>query len=255
MSLLLLLIVGLLGKRVGWASWLPALPLALWPWLQARSLLWWWPAVLWLIANCGPGLANRFPTLPRFPDSEPSPRWGLASVLLGVLALCALPPTQQLFVGRSLERTISPGTPWQVGLELAATPEEQGRYLPELRTALREMYPQGQFTGAIFASETQGEFFTWALPAQAPIALNTHAHLFPPTYWNACLNAKFAEPGWQEFLQNQQVNLIVVETNSHEDLVAALLKDPAWRIIVYEPADELPGQPAIRKLVALRLMR
>ena len=253
MSLVLLVFLYVLGRRrVGPSGWLVVLPFAAWPWFQVRSLLWWWGIAVWLMARLGPGLVDRFPTLPVLDESERNwPRARTALVLAGLAALF-FPPVRGLIpvVPSGLDYTVAPGTPWRLALELTAEPTDEGRWMPELRAAVREHYPDGRYRGPIFASETQGDFLIWALPADLPVLMYTHAHVFGPDHWEACRDVKGAIPGWREFLARHRANLIVVEPESHEELAEELRKDPEWRVVHDGP--ESPRNDRARVIVAVR---
>lgn len=253
MSLILLAFVWVLGKRrVGAAGWLVALPFAAWPWFQVRSLLWWWGIAVWLLARLGPGLADRFPTLPKFEEGDRTwPRARTALVLAGIAALF-FPPIRGLIPGmpNDVDQTVAPGTPWRLALELNADPTDEGRWLPELRKAIREQFPDGRYRGSIFSSETQGDFLVWALSTDMPVMMYTHAHVFGPAHWEACRDVKAANPGWREFLATHRANLIVVEPDSHEELAAELRTDPEWRVVHDGPWRETGD--AGRVIVAVR---
>jgi len=253
MSLLLLAFVSVLGgRKIGASGWLVALPFALWPWWQARAMFWWWTVAVWLLARLGPGLADRFPTMPSLPDGERSraKAWLAGAMLL--VAVLALPPIRALIPGvpNDLDHTVAPGTPWRLAQELKASPSDESRWLPDLRQALRNHYPDGQFRGAIFASETQGDFLVWALPSEMPVLMFTHAHVFPFDYWEACRDVKAGNPGWREFLAAHRANLIVVEVDSHEELVEQLRQDVDW--IVVQDGPNQPGESGAPVLIALR---
>jgi hypothetical protein len=253
MSLVLLAFVYVLGKRkVGAAGWLVALPFAAWPWFQVRALLWWWGIAVWLLARLGPGLADRFPTLPRFEEGEPNWARARTALVLALIAALFFPPIRGLLpaVPHDLDHTVSPGTPWRLALELKADPGDEGRWMPELRAAIRDQFPDGHYQGAIFASETQGDFLIWALPADLPVLMFTHAHVFGPTYWEACRDVKAGNPGWREFLAGHRANLIIVEPTSHEELADELRKDPEWRVVHDGP--ESPRSDKARVIVAVR---
>src|SRR5262249_26768552 len=171
MSLVLLAFARVLGgRKVGAAGWLVALPFALWPWHQGRAILWWWTVAVWLLGRLGPGLGDRFPTMPSFPEGQPSR--GRASLAVGVAGACVLffPPVRAFVLGtpRGADAVVSPGTPWRLALELSAGPVDEGKWLPELRSVLRAQYPHGRFRGAIFSSEAQGDFLVWSLPGGMP---------------------------------------------------------------------------------------
>jgi hypothetical protein len=146
--------------------------------------------------------------------------------------------------------TVHSGTPWRLALELKAGPAEQGRWMPTLRTGLRDYYPEGRFRGAIFASETQGDFLVWALPADTPVMMFTHAHVFAVEHWEACRYAMIADPGWREFLARHRANMIVVEADSHEELAAAVRNDPEWLVVQDMPQGSVGHKAHI--IIALR---
>ena len=120
--------------------------------------------------------------------------------------------------------------------------------MPELRSALREHYPDGRYRGAIFSSETQGDFLIWALPADLPVLMFTHAHVFGPEHWEACRDVKAGNPGWREFLARHRANLIVVEPDTHGELADQLRKDPEW--VVVHDGPESPASGKARVIVA-----
>lgn len=251
MSLVLLAFVRILGRRkVGASGWLVAVPFALWPWLQIRMILWWWTVAVWLLAKLGPGLADRFPTMPAIPDGPPSRANAWIAVAAILAAVVCFPPIRALLPEdqRKPGHVVSAEMPWELGLELTAAPQDEGRWLPELRKSLREHYPDGQFRGAVFASETQGDFLVWQLPADKPVLLFTHAHVFSVEYWDACRHVKAGNPGWREFLATHRTNLIVVEWESHLHLVQELQSDPEWIVWLPYSRTEVP----IGVMIALR---
>jgi len=244
MSLVLLLFVRVLGgRRVGVAGWLVAVPFAIWPWIQVRMMVWWWTIAVWLLARLGPGLADRFPTLPNIPDGPPTRvnAWVASLAVFGALVM--FPP----FLRLESRQVVSDETPWRLGLELTAKQEDKGRWLPPLRQALKEQYPDGRFQGTIFASETQGDFLVWKLPRELPVLMYTHAHVFPVEHWSACIDVRRGDDGWQEFLSRNRANLIVVETVSHEKLCEKIRDDPDWQII-----QDAPKAGPLSVLIALR---
>ncbi len=244
MSLVLLLFVRVLGgRKVGVADWLVAIPFALWPWIQARMMFWWWTVAVWLLARFGPGLADRFPTLPKISDGEPTRTNAWIATLAVLGALVIFPP----FLKLEARKIVSEGTPWRLGFELTAKPEDEGRWLPPLRQAIRESYPDHRFQGTIIVSETQGDFLVWKLPREVPVLMYTHAHVFRVEHWTACLTVKRGDPGWKDFVAANRGNLIVVEIESHGILCAQLRVDPDWLVI-----QDAPEAGPLSVLIALR---
>jgi hypothetical protein len=136
--------------------------------------------------------------------------------------------------------------------ELTAAPEEQGHWLPELHAALGRYYREGHYSGRIFASETQGDYLVWALPADLPVLAYTHAHLFPPEHWEACRRVEGGGPGWRDLLDRLGVNLVVIEPDLHPDLARLLRQDPDWQPVLDEGGDRSIPDAANRHFIALR---
>jgi hypothetical protein len=215
-------------------------------------MLWWWTIAVWLLARLGPGLGERFPTMPSLPDSPPTRTKAWLAVAATVVAFLAMPPVRSLIPNAqtNLDHTVHAGTPWRLALELTAGPGYKGRWQPELRKGLRDYYPDAQFRGSIFASETQGDMLVWALPPELPVLMSTHAHVFPVDHWEACRHVKAANPGWREFIARHGVNLIVIETDTHEELAAALREDKDW-LVIQDGPQGAPDRPA-NVMIALR---
>jgi hypothetical protein len=247
MSLVLLAFVRLLGgRKVGAAGWLVALPFALWPWKQGRAILWWWAIAVWLLARLGPGLGDKFATLPSLPEGARTRSKTWLALFVCLIAAAFFPPIRT----RNVDHTVAPGTPWRLAFELTADPTEAGRWMPALHDALREHYPGGRYRGAIFSSETQGDFLIWALPPDLPALMFTHAHVFTPQHWEAGRNVKMPNPGWQDFLARHRTNLIVVETETHPELADKLRNDPEW--IVVHDGPSAPTSDREPVIIALR---
>lgn len=251
MSLLLLGMIWTIGSRsVGAAGWLVALPFALWPWWQERALLWWWPLAMWLLARIGPGLAEALPTLPKLPEGEPSKR--KSAIIIGIITGCVLAMLVTQRQGGP-DTTVSAGTPWRFALELKANPEQHGYYLPELRKVIDSRYPNGQFSGVIFSSETQGDFLVWALPKSMPVTLFTHAHVFGKVHWDKCLDIKSADPNPLELLDELNAELIIVESDTHAELCRLVRESNKWNVIIDEiPPPHPPGDMRHERFIAIR---
>jgi hypothetical protein len=247
MSLVLLAFVRVVGQRkLGISGWLVALPFAAWPWVQGRAITWWWGIAVWLLSRLGPGLGDKFATLPSLPEGNRTRGKAWAAVALIAMAFVFFPPMRAIapIVPQDLDHTVGPGTPWRLALELKAKPGDEGRWMPELRSALREHFPDGRYRGAIFASETQGDFLIWALPPEWPVMMFTHAHVFGFDYWEKCRDVKAGNPGWRVFLAAHHANLIVVEPETHSELADELRTDPDW-LVVHD--DQAHAIVAVRK--------
>ena len=250
------------------------------PLAQQRMLTWWVLLVPWLLlplwAAIGrkvvsgqsadkPDALAREPTPPLasasglsgFGNGVAAEGSGRKTLLAGFLLFMALlwtPPVQWLRARgpQSLERQLAPGTPWRLAAQLTADPDDKTKPFPELAAALRSSYPHGRFHGVIFASESQGDYLLWALPADYPVMLYTHVHLFSPRHWQECWTVKTGAGGWWEILDRHGVNLVIVEPERHPNLAQALRDDPAWQIVLDETGLSSKPDPMTRQLIALR---
>ncbi|MEZ6140808.1 MAG: hypothetical protein R3B84_09575 [Zavarzinella sp.] len=248
-SILLIVVVMLLGRqRPRWGHLLMILPLAIWPWLQFRTIVWWWVAVLWLLVQVCPGLALRFPTLPQW--GEGSPSWIYRNIGIGLLiaSLVTWYPVKRYIVPSP---SYSAGTPVLIALGLQKYPGSS--FFPELGQAVARYYPNGKYYGPIFASETQGEFFVWHLGEQFPTLMFTHAHVFSTAHWQKCLEVKFGEENSLNLLDEWGANLVVVETSRHEELIKKLQGSTEWEQIIVE--DPTPATVESARAIFLRKIR
>jgi hypothetical protein len=221
-----------------------------WPLLQQRAMAWWVMVFPWVIAPHWVAAAGRFGWA--LPEAAPDLRRTVFGVVLLVVAVVASSAATWVKTGnpRPVGAALHPGTPYDVAAALAGgTPADPER-VKELVRAVREVYG-GRYTGPLFASETQGEYLLWALPADTPTMMFNHAQLFTPDYWAGCMRVKDGDPGWQEFLDRHGANAVVVEADLHGRLCDALRKSPAWRVVVDE-SDAPARDPYTRLFVALR---
>src|SRR5439155_21597469 len=83
-----------------------------------------------------------------------------------------------------MERAVSFDTPWRLAETLRDPAGPSSARLPELARVLRQSYPRGRFRGRIFASEVLGDYLLWALPAEFPVVIYSHVHVFSPKHWH-----------------------------------------------------------------------
>ncbi len=221
------------------------------PLKSQRMLIWWYVLVPWIVlpAWAALGKSLKWPWLHY--RSEATGGKTLMAVSFVVLAVWLSPPTRWLRSGhpRPLERTLGLGTPWQLADQL--TRPNAKTYYPDLAKALND-YPNHRFQGTIFTTLTQGEYLLWELPADVPVLLYTHVHLFSSAYFHECLTVLTAEPGWRTVLARRCVNMVVVEVEDHPQLTQALKADPDWEIVVNETGLRSKPDPRTRLLVAVR---
>jgi hypothetical protein len=224
------------------------------PCLHQRMMVWWLMLVPWLILPHWAVIRGRLSWSWLEHESVPSFRKTLLAGMLMVVALCWSTPGQWLISGGPwpLQGAVSEGTPWRLAAQLTRPQDARAGWLPALGQWLKAHYLQGRYAGTIFASETQGDYLLWALPARMPLFVYAHVHLFTPEHWEECATVKRGEPGWRAVLDRHRINLVVVEPELHPSLRVALWRDPAWQVVLDETGSSAKWNKRGRLLVALR---
>jgi hypothetical protein len=99
----------------------------------------------------------------------------------------------------------------------AALPVGAARYLAEAQPA-----------GPMFNSYNWGGFLAWELYGQYPVYVDGRTDLYPNEFLLAYLDTAFTRPGWQERLDREGINLIVMEANSQ--MAHLLQSEPGWAL-------------------------
>src|SRR5262249_36105288 len=153
-------------------------------------------------------------------------------MLVVVLALWSA-PGQWLVTGKAwpLAQCVSQATPWQLAQDLKQPGERKEEWEKTLARGL-QAYPNREYHGVVFASETLGDYFGFTLPQRTmPIFIDSHVHLFGPEQWQRTVLVKWTLPGWRELLDNWIVNLVVVEAELYPNLREALKQDADWLVL------------------------
>ncbi len=207
--------------------------LGIWPLFQQRAMVWWVPVVPWIVAPHLVAAANawgwrREPAVPNF-------RLTMFAGLIAVLAFLISPASAWVKKGtpRPVTVALHRGTPYDIAAVLSGTAPAEPDRVEALTKAIREGYG-GRYVGRVFCSETLGEYLLWALPPDAPVTLFNHAHLFTPDYWRQWLSVKEGKPGWWEALDRHNINVVIVEADTHEPLCAELRSNSAWNVVLDE---------------------
>lgn len=226
------------------------LAFGIWPLFQQRMMTWWIPLVPWIVAPSWVAAAARWGVI--VPENVPSFRKTALAALLVVVAVIASPASTWLKTGkpRPIAKALHRGTPSDIAAALKGEQPADPARVKDLIDTVRAL-PGGRYVGPIFCSESPGEFLLWSMPADTPAMMFNHAQLFVPKYWADCLAVKQGDPGWKAILDRARAGVVVVETDYHERLCAALRVDPDWVVVVDE--SQLPARDAdARLLVAVR---
>ena len=221
---------------------------------QQRVVIWLVMVTPWVLAPCWAAILEKRAAARQPSASVPSFRKTLIALGLGFVAGMWSPTMSWVIGGAppSLANSISPGTPWELARQLRAPDDPQAQWLPELTGTLRSNYPEGRFTGAVFASETLGDYLTWALAPAVPVTSYSHLHLFPATYWEDSAVIYAAKPGWWDLLRRRHANLVVVEAETYPLLCQRLREDAGWVVLRDEAGDAHKISPHCRMFIAVR---
>jgi hypothetical protein len=205
-----------------------------------RMMVWWVLLVPWVLATWWGQKQPREGAATCGDEFEathaPSLRPRLACAL--AMLVCALlsGPGQWVRNGepRPLAQSLHAATPWQLAAQI------------------KQEYAEGRWHGAVFASETQGDYLLWALPAEIPVFAYTHVHLFSLEHWRKCQCVKAGAPGWRTILNRYHVHLVVIEAELHSGLRRQLRGAPDWNIVLDEAGVRAKTDVRSRLLVAVR---
>jgi hypothetical protein len=222
------------------------------PLVQQRMMIWWLPLAIGIFVTHLGEIRTRW-KIP-FPSTVPSFRKTvLAVVLFGV---CAIPnPALQWLISREPpvpKKVFASATPLEV-VSVVANPSLTSDRMKPLAQALKDRFADRP-VGPVFTNIEIGELFYWRdIPGCPPLSF-THAHLFTPEYWTACISAVSGDAEWWEFLDRYRVNLMVLEADFCRPLIEQVKKQTAeWDVVVHEQAER--GQPIrdrARLFIAIR---
>lgn len=253
-SVLFVVACMLIARRFVLVEVLMLLVFAAWGFYQQRMLVWWFVLFPWVAVPSFRAVYAGFGfTLPTQPP-ELNFRKTFVAVGLGIVGFLFTPwiDLAQTRLIRPPQQAFADGTCWPLAMELNAPTERRGTYIPALDAALRRAYPEGRYTGTIFATETQADILLFTQPADRPVSMFSHAHAFPADYWTRCRGVKAGDPTWKDDLRAWKVNLIVAEPMFNIGLTRRLRNDPEWEIVFDEEGDEKVQDERGRKVIALR---
>jgi hypothetical protein len=70
-------------------------------------------------------------------------------------------------------------------------------------------------------------YLIFQLP-ERPVWIDTRFYPFPPEQWERYIQVSDAGPGWEEILDEEGIQLLMLDIHSGADLVAAVCSSPAW---------------------------
>jgi hypothetical protein len=103
---------------------------------------------------------------------------------------------------------------------------------------------------AIFASETLGDYLYFS--GNIPVVIFTHVQLFSEEHWRKCLMVKEGSENWEKYLNEWNVQVIIVEPELHPHLVAKIKQSPNWEVKLDETTSGTKPNPKSRHFIALR---
>lgn len=222
--------------------------------VQIRMVVWWAMVVPWVAVPLWADLAGRLPARVRPAPSVPTFRKTLLAAFLALAIVNWSSIAETLRTGvPKVEDVVSGGTPWPVARQVAQPAADlHAPWQEELRAVLNANYG-GSFRGSILATPMQGDYLMWALAPAVPVTY-AHIHLFHPDFWDELGVVGQGQPGWWDVVDKYEVNLMVLEAEYCDKLLAELRKRPeAWKILLDETGSREKMQPLNRQLIVLRI--
>jgi hypothetical protein len=184
---------------------------------SSRMIVWWAPLAAYFLAVHGAAIWKRFRPQPSPKHSQRDAPVRLGWTLAGALTLFAVTVCSPLGQAIVLGKESSPRASFS-----AETPSGATSYLASHP-------PQGQ----IFNTYEWGDYLLWAGPNGLKVFVASHAHLVPRDVWLDYLRVISLQDGWEQILDRYQVQIAVLDSSQHGDLVDSLRDSQNWSL-VYE---------------------
>jgi hypothetical protein len=81
--------------------------------------------------------------------------------------------------------------------------------------------------GPLFAEYTFSSYLTFALPARR-VWIDNRFHLYPPEHWEKYQAISSATPEWEDWLDKDKVNLLMLSLHSQPALVEGVEESEQW---------------------------
>ena len=81
--------------------------------------------------------------------------------------------------------------------------------------------------GPFFADYTFGSYLTFALPSRL-LWIDNRFNAYPPEHWEKYQAISSAKPGWDELLDKDKVNLLMLSLTSQASLVQVVEESTEW---------------------------
>ena len=108
---------------------------------------------------------------------------------------------------------------WPVSIPiLNNTPEKAVKWLAE----------RPDIPGPLWGELAFSSYLTFALPDR-PVWIHTRFEAFPPDHVMRYLNISSAAQGWNEMLEEEGANLLLLNLNEQKNLIAAVEKLDTWK--------------------------
>ncbi len=222
--------------------------------IQNRMVIWWAMVLPWALMPLVADVAGRIPERFRLPASLPSLRKTLLAVALGLAIFNWSGIADTLRNGLpKLDDAVSGGTPWPVARQIASPEKELvADWQKELKAVFDKNYG-GKFRGAILATPMQGDYLMWSLAPAVPVTY-AHIHLFHPDFWDELGVVGQANAGWWDIVDKYEVNLMVMEAEYCDKLLAEVKKRlDVWKILLDETGSTEKVQKLNRQLIVVRI--
>jgi len=81
--------------------------------------------------------------------------------------------------------------------------------------------------GPLFAEYTFSSYLTFALPSR-PVWIDNRFHVYPPEHWEKYQTISSAKPQWDELLDEDKINLLMLSRSSQPSLIQVIEESSEW---------------------------
>ncbi len=79
----------------------------------------------------------------------------------------------------------------------------------------------------MFAEYTFSSYLTFALSSR-PVWIDNRFHVYPPEHWEKYLAISSAKPQWENLLEKDKINLLMLSLHSQPTLVEVVEESNQW---------------------------
>jgi hypothetical protein len=126
-------------------------------------------------------------------------------------------------------------TPWTRAYNPLLPPGKRQAHSDDEPWRMVEFLQQSAYRGRTFNSMEWGAYLTWHFDPALKVFIDSRIDFFPKRVWDDYVRIGNADPGWQELLDQYQVELVVWNRQLSDKLPTALTQSAHWKNVYQDP--------------------